>query len=285
MSDQAEQLRTCLRDKDVGRTAKIMAIASGKGGVGKSNFTINFAIKLKEHGKKVLLIDFDIGMGNIDILLGVVPQGTIVDLFTQSITIEELIEIGPGDIAYISGGSGLSEIFNLNEERSACFSQQFKKLVHTYDFILFDMGAGITMDSLYFMVSADESIIITTPEPTSITDAYAVIKHLCYFDHGLPIQMVINRVMAKGTAEDTFLRMQKAAMRFLNKELTLLGSLPDDPKVMQSVLDQIPFVIKEQMCPASKAMNRMVEKYLNIPVKTNSPASFLAKLKSFVTER
>ncbi|GGF10911.1 flagellum site-determining protein YlxH [Halobacillus andaensis] len=286
MSDQAEKLRNRLRNLSQQQdAAKTVAVASGKGGVGKSNFTINFALKLIQNGKNVLIIDFDIGMGNIDILLGVSPEKSFIDLFNDSTsTIEDIVEQGPNGLSYISGGSGLREIFTLNGYKSGYFTQQFTELVDSYDFILFDMGAGVTKDSLYFMASADEVIVVTTPEPTSITDAYAVIKHLMNYVPDLPIRILTNRIVNQTSGKETFNRLEKVAMKFMNKSITHLGSMPDDRKVMSSVLDQVPFVIREPKCSASKAVHKIAEDYLHVP-SHNRKNSFLSKLKSFVTER
>ncbi|MCP3026103.1 MinD/ParA family protein [Halobacillus sp. A5] len=284
MSDQAEKLRSRLLNRRNVIPAKTIAVASGKGGVGKSNFTINFALKLIEYNKKVLIIDFDIGMGNVDILLGVSPHRSIVDLFSGSTSIGQIVEQGPGGLEYISGGSGLSEIFTLNNERADYFFKQFNELINTYDFILFDMGAGVSRDSLYFMASADEVIIVTTAEPTSITDAYGVIKHLVSYDSRLPIKVLLNRTLTKESGGVTFERLEQAALKFIKKKITFLGSLPDDHKVMKSVLAQVPFVTAEPDSKAAKAVQTITQRYLHLPVAPSNK-SFLSKLKSFVKER
>ncbi|MFG6148895.1 MinD/ParA family protein [Halobacillus sp. B23F22_1] len=286
MSDQAENLRNRLKNLSQHEAeAKTIAVASGKGGVGKSNFTINFALKLIQNGKKVLVIDFDIGMGNIDILLGVSPAKSFIDLFNDSTsTIEDIVELGPSGLSYISGGSGLREIFTLNHYEMDYFFQQFNELAGSYDFILFDMGAGVTRDSLHFMASADEVFVVTTPEPTSITDAYAVIKHLKNCAPDLPISVLTNRTFNQASADEAFKRLKNAAMKFMDKTITHLGSMPDDRKVMSSVLEQVPFVIKEPRCSASKAVHEITADYLSVP-SHNRKISFLSKLKSFVKER
>lgn len=284
MNDQAEQLRNRLKNHVPHTRAKTIAIASGKGGVGKSNFTINFALKLIEQQKKVLIMDFDIGMGNIDILLGVSPHHSFVDLFKQNTSIKDIIEEGPHNLSYIAGGSGLSEIFNLDEQKYHYFHYQFEQLVAMYDYILFDMGAGATEDSLLLMSAAEEVVLVTTPEPTSITDAYAMLKHLVNNDSQVEIQVLTNRSISKQSAKDTFERLNMVANKFLDKRVHYLGTIPDDRMVFESVLNQIPFVISHPKSAASKAVHSIVEGYLNEP-KQSRDESFLSKLRRFVRER
>src|SRR5699024_7948467 len=129
-------------------------------------------------GKRVLIFDLDIGMGNIDILLGQQSKYTILDLFKDFIPIHDMIEAGPKGLSYIAGGSGLNDLLELDEEKLNYFFSQYELLTERYDYIFFDLGAGITKNSLSFILSSDECFLITTPEPTSIADAYSMIKHI-----------------------------------------------------------------------------------------------------------
>ena len=163
-----------------------MAIVSGKGGVGKSNFALNFAISLKKKGHSVLLFDMDIGMGNIDILMGISSTHSIVDFFSKSVSLKELICKVPDSIDYISGGSGLAQLTKITEAQLQSFFDQFSKVLHDYDYVLLDMGAGMSEESLSFILSVDEVIVVTTPEPTSIMDAYAAMKYITVRNHETP---------------------------------------------------------------------------------------------------
>src|SRR5699024_492063 len=176
MNDQAEQLRHHVKGHT--NVAKTISIVSGKGGVGKSNTALNFCIELQKRGKKVLLFDLDIGMGNIDILLGKTPKYTIVDLFTDFMPIHDMIEIGPKGLSYIAGGCSLNDLVQMDPYKLDYFFQQYDLLVMEFDYIFFDMGAGATESSLAFILSSDECIVVTTPEPTAITDAYSMIKQI-----------------------------------------------------------------------------------------------------------
>ncbi|UOQ43037.1 MinD/ParA family protein [Halobacillus salinarum] len=287
MADQAERLRIRIKQQTQNRSGKTIAITSGKGGVGKSNFTINFALKLAELNKKVLIFDLDIGMGNIDILLGVTPRHSFVDLFSSTLSIHDIIESGPNALSYIAGGSGLSDLFQLDAHKFEYFQSEFMKLLQSYDFILFDMGAGLTNESLSFLTSANEVIIITTPEPTSIRDAYSVIKHLTSKDKELPIHITVNKALDDRDGRNAFFRIQKVAGQFLNKQVSQLGIIPEDRAVLKAVSNQSPFSIASPKCKASMAMTRIAEQFLEAGegINPKPQESFLSKLKRLVLER
>ncbi|WP_176142519.1 MinD/ParA family protein [Halobacillus hunanensis] len=286
MADQAEQLRSRLLHKMKPTSASTIAIASGKGGVGKTNFTVNFALKLIEEGKKVLIFDLDIGMGNVDILLGVTPRYSVVDLLQRQASLEKIIEFGPNNLAYIAGGSGLSTLFQMNESGFHYFQQTFEHLACEYDIILFDMGAGATEDSLKFISSADEAVIVTTPEPTSITDGYAMIKHLTKRNDALPIHVLINRTLSERSGLETFLRLETTVKKFIGKELLHLGAIPDDRSVIRAVINQLPFVLDEPRSQASKAVAKITEQYLTAKgyQHERKTESFLSKLQRLVVK-
>ncbi|MFQ3543313.1 MinD/ParA family protein [Halobacillus rhizosphaerae] len=287
MKDQAEQLRNRLKIRDTPAAGKTIAIASGKGGVGKSNFTINFALQLVQLNKKVLIFDLDIGMGNIDILLGVSPRYSIVDLFTKDLTIHDIIELGPNNLSYIAGGAGLANLFQLDESKFEYFQSQFSQLAIAYDYILFDMGAGVSADGLSFISAADEAVVVTTPEPTSITDGYSMIKHLVTKDKNLPIYLLLNRALNVHSGQKAFQRLEKVAEHFLTKTIHSLGVIPEDRSVMQAVAKQIPFCINSPKSKASAAVAGIAKRYVadRIEEKERKESSFLTKLKRFVLER
>ncbi|SDO83688.1 MinD/ParA family protein [Halobacillus aidingensis] len=285
MKDQAEVLRRRIQEMEGEKQAKTIAIASGKGGVGKSNFCINFALQLMRNDKKVLIFDLDIGMGNIDILMGKSPRRTFVDLFREEMSIRDIIELGPESLSYIAGGSGLSHIFELDQTKFAYFQSEFEELTKSFDYILFDMGAGATQDSLHFISSAHEAIVVTTPEPTSLTDGYAMIKHLVHKDKSLPIKILVNRSLNEKNGRNTFDRLSLVVERFLEAEVALLGVLPDDRSVLEAVNKQQPFVIDRPKSKVSRSLEELVRDYLNESHSHESPLSFVDKLKRFVFER
>ncbi|MBU7592135.1 MinD/ParA family protein [Metabacillus halosaccharovorans] len=280
--DQAQRLRERL--KSLKTEAKSVAVMSGKGGVGKSNFSLNFSLALQQEKKRVLLFDLDIGMGNIDILIGESSAYSIVDFFNQDMLLSEIISSGPNGLDYISGGTGLGIIFSMDEEKFQRFLQQLGLLFKLYDYIVFDMGAGISEDSLRFLLSVDEIIVITTPEPTSMTDAYAAIKNVCVNNRTIPFTIVVNRAFNKKVGDTTYKKLEQTINQFLKREVSLLGTIPDDSTIMKAVIDQKPFILFQPGCQASKAIKMISHNYLeknNTIEKIQEEAPFISKLKHF----
>lgn len=285
--DQAASLRQKMNQINRTKQAKTIAVVSGKGGVGKSNFTINFALKLIEKNKSVLIIDLDIGMGNIDILLGLQSRYSIVQMYENHLSIHDIIEVGPKSIAYISAGSGLSTVFNMDEAKLNYFLDQFNQISSEYDYIFFDMGAGATNESLAYILAADECILVTTPEPTSMMDGYAMIKHIHNKNDQLPFYLLINRADSIKEGKQVIRRLQKVTSYFLAKQIEALGVLPDDKKVSKAVISQVPFVLYDPLAQASRAIDQIVNQYLTdtIDLDKKAPSSFITKLKKFIKER
>lgn len=283
--DQAEQLRLHLQQLNK-NDAKSIAVISGKGGVGKSNFTINFAIKLAENEKRVLVFDLDIGYGNIDILIGQSSHSSILDFFNQKKELDELIHSGPGGFDYICGGTGLSYLFKMEKSQFDSFSAKLEALFKRYDYIIFDMGAGMTEESLKFVLSADELIMVTTPEPTSITDAYSAIKQISMHDKSIPISIVVNKADHAKAAHQTSVRMKAALEQFLDMKSSYAGWMPDDGFVSQAVLRQIPFTLLFPKSAASRALHEITAKFLGRWKKDSAihpkAASFLFKMSQFI---
>ena len=287
MNDQAASLRRKVSGYRMTKQAKTIAVASGKGGVGKSNFTLNFSLALTDRGYKVLIIDLDIGMGNIDILLGKTAHSSIINMFEKQLSIFQVIEQGPNGISYISAGSGLSEIFNLDNRKLQFFLEQLNELLQAYDYILFDMGAGVTAESFSFMQAADECIVVTVPEPTALTDAYGLIKHLSASSKTSRILLLVNRAPNQKAGRQTMDRLTGVARQFLNKEVVPFGILPEDRTVSDAVSSQTPFVLRTPKAAVSLSLNEILDQYLTdrIDIDKKAPHSFLARLKTFLKER
>lgn len=284
MHDQAENLRLKLLSHRTSNHAKAVAIVSGKGGVGKSNFSLNFAISLAKLDKRVLLFDMDIGMGNIDILMGRHSELTIIDFFERQIPLKDIITTGPENISVLAGGSGLSSLFSLDEDSFERFHSELSLLLGHYDYILFDMGAGINQDSSKFLLCADELIFITTPEPTAIMDAYSMMKYLNSINNLLPFYLVCNRAEGTKEGKETVRKLQNALGKFLLKEISPLGLLPDDRTVSRAVTKQIPFLIFEPNARVSKALTEITSRFIkqsfsdDLTVKNRN---FLGNLKRY----
>ncbi|WP_100330928.1 MinD/ParA family protein [Bacillus xiapuensis] len=281
--DQAEGLRQKLHQLR-GDTAKTIAVVSGKGGVGKSNISMNFALDLTRHGKKVLIFDMDIGMGNLHVLTGQTADGTIVDFFEKNTPLEELIVTGPEGVAYILGSSGLGRLMEWNEHRFERWISSIERLQHHYDYLLFDMGAGATKETLDIAMAAEDVFVITTPEPTSVTDAYSMIKYMHLHGGNEHFYLIGNRVETKEEGLDTLSRLQRAVSRFLQIETELLGVLPEDHTVRKAVTNQVPFLLSFPYAPVSIALQKAARKYMTGSFgepATQEPEGFIRKLRHF----
>ncbi|MCF3942414.1 MinD/ParA family protein [Oceanobacillus alkalisoli] len=283
MTDQANSLRRKMKTPHPTRGARTIAFISGKGGVGKSNISLNFSLELIRRNKKVVLFDLDVGMGNINILLGLQPKNTIVDLFNEQLSIIETIEKGPEGLAYIAGGTGLSRFLEMKQADKDFFYEQFELLTEMYDYIIFDMGAGITETSLFFILAADECMVVTTGEPTAITDAYSMIKQITSNGGTMPIHLILNRARSQGEST-TLKQLQKVIRQFLQIEVYPLGLIPEDKHVVQAVIRQIPYSIFNEKAPAARSIKQITESYLHNETDitlTDKPA-FLKKIKNLL---
>ncbi|ANF96538.1 MinD/ParA family protein [Paenibacillus bovis] len=273
MMDQAQSLRNLMSAKAKALeapergagNAKFVAVTSGKGGVGKSNFTLNFALALQRLGRKVLVFDADIGMANIDVLMGVRSKYNLSHLLSGEKQIDEIIEKGAGSLPYIAGGSGLNSLFSLSEKDLVYFTTQIQKIAADMDYILFDTGAGLSKETLQFIMSADECIVVTTPEPTAITDAYALIKVVYGMEESTNFKLVVNRAESQKEAVQTSDKIRLVTSRFLNLEIPMLGFVSDDSHVSQSVKKQVPFSIHAPGCHASRDIQNLAMQYVVSP--------------------
>lgn len=238
MADQAEILRQRMEkhnrlNKEY--QTKIVAVLSGKGGVGKSIFSSNFALALNNANQRTLLVDLDIGMGNIDILLGMDSRYSIVNMIDQRLPVREVLNRHSSGLFVLTGGSGLADVFRLNDDKFAYFLEQLHNLKNDFDIIIFDFGAGINESTLKFVSAVHEILLVTTIEPTALTDAYAVVKIVHKYSPEIPIRCVINRYDNEREADETWKKLSTVAKRFLDKDLVLLGCLPRDRAVVKAV--------------------------------------------------
>ncbi|MEJ9280184.1 MULTISPECIES: MinD/ParA family protein [Ureibacillus] len=281
MRDQAEKLRMKMLERQ-GALGRSIAVVSGKGGVGKSNFTTNFAINLAKRGKKVVILDMDLGMANVHILIGKQAQYNLKDYLEGHVSFEEIIYAGPQDIHYISGGSGFSSVIEWSEEMFDAFIHAFEELQKNYDYILFDMGAGATNWALDVVTSIEEVIVITTAEPTSITDAYSMMKFIYLKEPSKTFYLLCNRAFSNEEGRETLQRLKNAMLKFLSKEVVILGWLPEDSAVRKAVIEQVPFSISYPNAQISKSLHEIVNRFIHnklgeeIPLSSNS---FITRLK------
>lgn len=256
--------------QQVNRTVstKVITITSGKGGVGKSNFTINFALALIEKGYKVAIMDNDIGLANIDVLLGVAPKNTLLDMLEKDLKIFDIIEEGPGGIKFIAGGSELENIFDITNKSINYLLDQLNSLNGVVDILLIDTGAGIKESSLKVLLASDEIFLISIPEPTSITDSYAMIKLLQKQKKDIKLYLVINQIGDQREGNSTANKLKLVSKKFLAFDIKLLGFIHKDDSVSKAVKKQTPFYLFFPNCRASKDIRLLVDTYFDDDEKT-----------------
>jgi flagellar biosynthesis protein FlhG len=230
--------------------AKVITITSGKGGVGKTHTTVNLGLALSKMGKRVLLLDGDLGLANINILLGFKAAKTLHQVIDGSAALKEVIVHDPSGLDIIPAASGIPELTSLSEAERLGLVDAFDDLADSYDFVLVDTAAGIGDNVIYFNVAAESILVVIGPEPTSITDAYALIKVLATRSGRREFDVVVNRTQAGSDGRTTFQQLAQATDRFLNVSLKYLGSIANDESVTQAVVQQRPFL---QLFPSSKA--------------------------------
>lgn len=265
MMDQAEKLRKIVNEQNrqlensvfKTRKSRVITITSGKGGVGKSNFTANLAIQLQRTDRKVVIIDADLGLANIEVIFGIVPQFNLTDVIYGRKSIAEIMTPGPLGINFISGGSGIQDLIHLNSQQLSNFISNLSLLDEYADIILIDTGAGLTDSVINFSKAADEIILVTTPEPTSVTDAYSLIKVLCKNNLIPNIKLLVNRVEDDEEGKEIFNKLYRVSKKFLNIEINELGYLPYDKNLIKSVKLQEPVCISFPNSEISRAFRKI----------------------------
>lgn len=266
--DQASKLRALIKEtKTKQHTSKVITVTSGKGGVGKSNMSINLAIQLSKAGNRVVILDADFGLANVEVMLGIRPTYSLIDLIHRRKSIKEIITKGPENIGFISGGSGIRDMLQLSEEQHSYLLTKLYELDELADYIIIDTGAGISDCVLEFIETSSETLLVVTPEPTSITDAYAVLKMLnlreLFLEQEKSIKVVCNRVQGEKDGIQLFEKLNVVVKRFLKVRIEYIGSVVQDDCVMKSVMQQKPISIAYPRSNAVKGYrmiaNRMME--------------------------
>lgn len=279
MLDQAEALRKLVNSEEQEQkntSTKIITVTSGKGGVGKSNFVVNLAISLQNKGKKVLIFDADLGMGNDDVLMGLYPKYNIFDIIFNGLELEDIIIEGTNGVSLIPAGSALSKAQELSESEKKSFLGKLEVL-DQYDYILMDTGAGVNKDVLSFIAASEELIIVTTPEPTSITDAYSLVKTTDHYKLKTKAKIIINKAFTIEEGEETYNKFNRAVSRFLKIEVEYLGCILEDKKLVQSVRQQKPFIILYPNCDAAKGIENITMKLIGEEISSLNGARGLFK--------
>ena len=284
--DQAEQLRNIVKAENKPRPlARIMTVTSGKGGVGKSNTSINLAIQFRKMGKKVIILDADFGLANIEIMFGAVPKYNLFDLIYQGKNIRDIITWGPMEIGFISGGSGIAGMSNLSRESLIYIIRNLAELDALADIIIIDTGAGISDTVLEFLVACGEVLLVTTPEPTSITDSYSLLKTLCthprFSQENTQVKMVANKVASEKEGQLLYDKLNVVVSRYLKLPFTYLGAVERDPNLEKAVMQQVPVSMQNPAAKSSKQYEKIAGKLMNLEettVKSRGMVDFFSQI-------
>lgn len=283
--DQAEQLRIIKASSQNRPLARVITVTSGKGGVGKSNTAINLAIWFRRLDKKVIILDADFGLANIEIMFGAVPKHNLCDLIYQGKNIRDIITWGPMEIGFISGGSGIAGMSNLSRDYLAYIIQNLTELDAMADVIIVDTGAGIADAVLEFLVASGEILLVTTPEPTSITDSYSLLKalqrHPRFRMDMTQVKMISNRVDSEAEGMQLYEKLNAVVARYLKIPMSYLGSVPQDTQLAKAVMQQVPVSLQNQTAKSSAAFEKMARRLLDMEEEKNprkGMAEFLAHI-------
>lgn len=288
MEDQVKELQELMRDVKPSKSksaskdhkTRIIAITSGKGGVGKTNLAVNMAIAYAQIGKKVILIDGDLGMANVNVLLNIVPQYNLMHVINKQKKMSEIILDTEFGFNFIAGANGFSKIANLSVDELDNFAQEFASLSNA-DVIIIDTGAGIANNVLQFVAAADEVYVVTTPEPTAITDAYGIIKIITteLVNRELNLKLLVNKVHTADEGKKISERIINIVGQFLNYKVDYIGFVYADPVVEQSVIRQKPFMIVNPTSKPAQCVKHIVGRIEKTDLSAeNGVSNFLKKI-------
>lgn len=255
--DQAEQLRNIvkLNHTKKNKLARVITVTSGKGGVGKSNTSVNVALQLKKMGHRVILLDGDFGLANIEVMLGLVPRYNLSDIIYRGKNIKDIIAMGPLDLGIISGGSGINDLLNLSKKQINILINNLSELDELADYIIIDTGAGISDSVMEFVTFGSEVLVILTPEPTSLMDVYSLLKTLANnpnFNSGhTKIRIITNRVKNASEGKMIYEKLESVVNKFIQLPISFLGVVLEDENMSKAVMKQQPISISS---PRSKAV-------------------------------
>ena len=289
--DQAQNLRNIIKmqNQKMIQNARVISVTSGKGGVGKSNTSVNIALQFQRLGKRVIIFDADFGLANIEVMFGIIPKYNLGDLMFKGKELKEIITPGPEGVGFISGGSGIAKLVNLDKEQIKRLVGKLSELDELADVIIIDTGAGISSSVMEFLVASPETILVTTPEPASITDSYALLKALSmnedYSPEKCKVKLIANRVGKKEEGQNLYEKLSAVSSRFLNIELEYLGAIPFDNNITKAVMTQEPVSLKYPGSVSSKCYedivnileNKEISSHNNIGVRNFFKSVFLKK--------
>lgn len=286
--DQAEQLRNIIKANSSPHRpiARVITVTSGKGGVGKSNTAINLAIQFRKMGQRVIILDADFGLANIEIMFGAIPTYNLGDLIYQGKNIKEIITWGPMNVGFISGGSGIAGMANLSKEYLFYIIQNLAELDAIADTVIVDTGAGISDAVLEFLVASGEIILVTTPEPTSITDSYSLLKalnrHPRFSPQASQIKVIGNKVEREAEGQALFNKLNAVVTRYLKLPIIYLGAVPQDNQLSKSVMQQTPVSLQMPNAKSAIAYETIAARLMNKETSVSVPKRGMAAFFSHI---
>ena len=263
--DQATGLRNVVKMQQASQPpqARVLTITSGKGGVGKSNTAVNLAVQLSRLGKRVIIFDADIGLANVEVMFGAIPKYNLSDVLYKGMPMSDIITKGPMNIGFISGGSGVVGLNNLTREQIIGVVQKLSELDSLADIILIDTGAGISDSVMEFVIASPEVLLITTPEPSSLTDSYSLIKtlyrNLDFNYKDTVINVIANRVNSAADGQAVYDKLSSVVSQFLNWNINYLGLVPQDTNIEKAVRQQQVVSIFDPQAPSAQAFAKIAE--------------------------
>lgn len=269
--DQAQQLRNIIKKNNIKQksTARVITVTSGKGGVGKSNVAINLGIQLRKMGNNVIILDADFGLANIEVMFGTIPKYNLRDTVEGKRSLREIITEGPLGVKFISGGTGVEGLANLSKVQLGNLLRGVAELDEIADIIIIDTGAGISDSVLEFVASGSEVLLVTTPEPTSLTDSYSLLKALNNYEgfskENTEIRIIANKVSSMVEGRNLFTKLNIVTERFLGMTLEFLGAVPLDEQMIKAVMQQTPISMSYPSSKATKAFEKLASELTGVP--------------------
>ncbi|MBQ3786960.1 MAG: MinD/ParA family protein [Lachnospiraceae bacterium] len=283
--DQATELRNIVKYNNQGtkKVARVITVTSGKGGVGKSNVAINLAVEFTRLGQKVIIFDADFGLANIEVMFGAIPKHNLADVIYKGTSIAEVVTQGPMDIGFISGGCGIAQLSQLSMQQVGVLVNSIVTLDTMADIVIIDTGAGISGTVLEFLVASNEVLLVTTPEPTSITDSYSLLKSLSRHERfdaqNTVIKMIANRVDDTPEGQQLYQKLNAVVRTYLKLDLGFLGVVPNDQQLARAVMVQSPVCIQNPNARSSRAFASLAGVLMN---KEDSQTTFRRGMSGFL---
>lgn len=284
--DQAEMLRNAVKLKrQVNKpNARVITVTSGKGGVGKSNVAVNLAVQMQKQGKRVIVFDADFGLANVEVMFGAIPKYNLGDVIYHGKRIHEIISEGPLGIGFISGGTGITGLNNLSQDQVVYMIQSLSELDLLADVIIIDTGAGISNHVLEFVMASPEVLLVTTPDPSSLTDSYSLLKALYknpkFRCQETKVCVLANRVTSAGEGRHVYEKLNSVVTQFLQGEIFYAGMIPQDSTLEKAVRQQQPVSICAPASKSSRAFEVMASNILNNEQKQEKASLGISQLFS-----